>query len=400
MKFFKLLLINVFLILLLLIPLEFVLTHYFPENTNHSRVLSRFIRLREFALPNQTIFVRPSDAMKLYTENLAVKDYKIVVDSNGYIQSTNNVENPDYKIIFLGGSTTECLLMDDSLRFPSFVGKMFLEKNKKVNTYNSGISGNRTTHSLNILANKVIHGDFSHAVLMHNINDLVHLSLNNNYGQEKIPGRENLVTMTSPSVEDHDLSFFRRVGHITRIKKAFQIIYPEIYFRLHAMKKNSLFYHNQNGKYWDQFKRINEIQLELFSRNLLTFIEICRIHEIEPILMTQFNRISEKEFLNNPIFQQYLKNVSQSEVTVEEFCKTYQLFNQAILEIGKNENILTIDLAKTVPANNKYMYDLVHLTEEGSRLVGTEIYEQLFPMLNTQKVASDVLSNANENLSQ
>ena len=248
-KWLNVLVFNGLLLVTLLVGVEF----FFEKNSTTERpnnTLGRFVRLREEAMPNQMLSMRPLPNFLRFSDNLPDKDFYAKTDSLGFIQSETILPNAKLKIVFLGGSTTECFFVDDSLRFPSLVGKMFQNAGKSVNTYNSGVSKSHSLHSINILINKVIHRDFKVAVLMHNINDLVHLSYNGSYYEEKnSPTRSNIVTMTNPEISNHDLSYFKEFKIGFRLKKAFQLLFPDTFFRLHNVRNNM-----QNGETPDEFQ--------------------------------------------------------------------------------------------------------------------------------------------------
>jgi lysophospholipase L1-like esterase len=62
---------------------------------------------------------------------------------------------------------------------------------------------------------------------------------------------------------------------------------------------------------------------------------------------------------------------------VSEFIEIYDRFNQAIVEVGQANQVLVIDLARLIPREAAYMYDVVHLTPAGSRLAAQIISDHL-----------------------
>ena len=89
---------------------------------------------------------------------------------------------PDLTLVFLGGSTVACIYVDEESRFPSLVGQLLSQQTgKKVTSYNSGVGGNNSLHSLDILLNKIIPLKPDVVVMMHNINDLVALIYDKTY---------------------------------------------------------------------------------------------------------------------------------------------------------------------------------------------------------------------------
>jgi lysophospholipase L1-like esterase len=270
--------------------------------------VGRFIKLREYP-PNTVKLERPS---RNYIKNIAPntierKYYTITTDANGFIGPSDIHASPDLKIVFLGGSTTECLYMEETERFPYLVGRQLeAALNKKVNTYNGGVSANESMHSLNILMNKVLPLKPTMVVLMHNINDLVILRSQGSYGYP------------------HSLK-----SHVQTSKNVF-----------------SLYEFPESAQPVDDQSIQNE-----FKRNLKTFIAICKIRDIQPVLMTQANRVE-----NDPL---------------------YHRFNEIIRETGAEEGVRVIDLAHAIPRTPDMLYDSYHYTAKGAALAAQTITTEL-----------------------
>jgi hypothetical protein len=240
--------------------------------------IGRFIKLREHR-PHTVQWERPS---RNYIKNnapngLERKYYKIATDKNGFIMPSDVHSTPDLRIVFLGGSTTECLYMEETERFPYLVGRELEKKlGKKINTYNGGVSANESMHSLNILINKVLPMKPDYVVMMHNINDLLILRSQGGYGY-------------ADSLK----------SHVQTSKNV---------FTRHQFPPSTISYDPED-------------LTEAFSRNLNMFISICRIHKIVPILMTQANRVD-----NDPLYHRF--NEIICEVGKQEKVRVIDLANQ------------------------------------------------------------------------
>ena len=58
-----------------------------------------------------------------------------------------------------------------------------------------------------------------------------------------------------------------------------------------------------------------------------------------------------------------------------------ELYNQATRKLGKQENVLTIDLAQELEKNSDFFYDPTHFTNEGATEAAEIIYKRLLPYL-------------------
>ena len=375
--FLKILAVNLILLFLLIGTFEWVLEKVNPDERHHS-VLGRYINLRETALPNTHFTETPHPVFQHYTENLEMKNYDVVVDAQGFIRSETILPKAKTNIVFIGGSTTECRYVDDSLRFPSLVGKKLQQAGYSVNTCNAGVERSHSLNSLNILTNKILHHDFQVAVLMHGINDLVHLSYNGSFANdEKTPTRRNLVTVADPNFDDIDLYFFRNKGMAKRLEKSFQVLFPRLHYELLSTKVKVTSQQQPLEFGWEKMQPIGEAQFDEYRNNLQSFVALCRANGIRPVLMTQFNRVLEKEFSENPVFQPYTAKLQVSATSVTAFCDSYKKMNGIVREVAAEEGVLLIDLDAAVPKSKDYLYDMVHLHGAGSELVAETVFEHL-----------------------
>lgn len=342
----RLIFINSLIFLVLLIIVDFVL----GRKNNNRLGLPRHIMLREHRINSERFY------------NLEKKKYRLSTDNNGFILGTDNENIKDsVDILFLGGSTTECMFMDETNRFPYLVQEKLAEAlGKEISTLNGGVSGNNIMHSTLILLTKGIPIHPKIIVLMHNINDLAGLIVTGSYYKQ--PGNRSLIQ--SPSTNNIRL----------RIRYLLNAIIPNIYLKLRNKFSNAMFF--SNGK-WEKVKKSEFANYELieseFRKAICSFINIAKAHNIKVILMTQFNRMnmSEKKLIKQQTKTRYEKDKLLSMINI------YPKLNETIKQIARENEVGIIDLAKQVPGNKQYIYDLVHLNAEGSILVSDIITEYI-----------------------
>lgn len=316
---------------------------------------SRIISLREFP-PNSNFTVQPSEVVMSRTQNLKSKDYKIVTDNDGFIISENLLDSSydSVDIIFFGGSTTECLYVEENQRFPILINELMSHKNtgKPVISLNGGKSGNHSLHStLNLLAKGIKHRP-KYVVLMHNINDLVALLLTGSYWNS---AESRSVILKIPEGLSPLRSFFSSIKNLWC---------PNIYLALFNEIKKHQPIPDEWKKFRDSIPNLKWIQVEKsFAQSVKSFIQTAKINEIEVILMTQFNRFNPNDEFIKEIF---LKDKGKNFIDFETFCNHYQRFNEKIREIAVEEEVLLIDLDKAVPKDSMHLFDYVHLNTYGS----------------------------------
>jgi lysophospholipase L1-like esterase len=340
----------------------------FLEFSNHRKGLVfslegeiRYIRLREYR-PGTSLQMTLPKSHRPFTDNVFAKEYRFVIDKNGFIAPSRKYDHPDRVIVFLGGSTTECMFVDEDQRFPYVVGKMLEEETgKKINSYNGGMSGNNTLHAIDLLINKVIPLHPQVVVFMENINDLSTLLYEGTYWNQH--------TVRSPI---ETLQKTKLVGKLLK-----EILFPELNQAYRNLKESLA------TRPWDEFasargKRLTIDKAEFvrkFAMNLQTLICICQAHEITPVLMTQANRITDHP---DPVVAAYIGRYGDDTgISYAQLKDLYDAFNDAIREAGRKNHVMVIDLAQEIPANKKYIYDIVHFNDAGSQLAARIIAARL-----------------------
>jgi len=359
------------LFLVLIAGMEWYFKHRSSGKPSVRRGNERAIRLREY--PPGTVKIEEPDAafLRESAQNLVHKRYILRTDEQGFIMPSRRYDDPDRVLVFLGGSTTECMFVDEGLRFPALAGEILSrESGLKVNSYNGGRSGNNSLHSINVLTNKVIPLAPQVVVMMHNINDLVDLMLEKSYWNAH-PRRSPLITMhRAPTM-----------GDVVRARMNDWV--PHTMQAIGSFRSRGLAVRIDADEFAD--KRGTKItfdrtaMLRQFELNLRTFIELCRIRSITPVLMTQAHRLTDTpdEFITK-LMQPMQRDYG---IGYDVFKGLYDAFNDRIRTVGRRSGVLVIDLDRLVPKTGRYMYDLVHYHDEGSKYVAQIVSRALEPVL-------------------
>lgn len=347
--------------------------------------IKRYARLREHA-PNSHLVNSPytsatSDKNSSECTSLPPGEFHIYTDKNGFILSDHSKkykpsENLDYrKVLFLGGSTTELALMDEKERFPSLIEQRLNSDNPTQNSrfisLNSGNSGNTSAHSNLILLAKGIEEKPEIAVMMHAVNDLTVLLRSGGYNDQD----SDRGLVEEASLRQAALLILRSILPYTtdNIIKPLSIVVPSI-----LQNKRGEFHDNAYQKKVKSLKA--EKYINQFRSSLITFISLSRAHGINPVLMTQANRIGDHEFAKDCLDPRNAYGIS-----TEEYVNLYQSFNNAIRETAGRYKVPIVDLDKAVPKNKEYIFDSVHLTSKGS-LAAADAMTNIIKTLTVQTV--------------
>jgi len=99
--------------------------------------------------------------------------------------------------------------------------------------------------------------------------------------------------------------------------------------------------------------------------------------------MTQFNRYKANP---DPKIKEAMRGFEKdSGISAQQFKEIYDQFNEAIRQVGVQNGVLVIDLARLIPQEAAFMYDVVHLNPAGSQLAARIISEKLLPRLGNAR---------------
>ena len=224
-----LVLVVLFFLLVIVFGSEQLLKFINHRNGTFLETERRYIKLREYRPLSQMRLRFPKEHLK-YTDNVFPKVYKVDVDAKGFIKPSKKYDHPDLSLVFLGGSTTECMFMDELNRFPYQVGAILeQETGKRINSYNGGLSGNNSLHAIDLLLNKVIPMHPRVVVFMENINDLSTLLYEKTYWSRH--------TTRAP------LETLKKVKLVGKLLK--EILIPNLNFAYRNLKK-TVFPHEED----------------------------------------------------------------------------------------------------------------------------------------------------------
>lgn len=334
---------------------------YYSRPTQSGPV--RYINLREFSPWSLTWVKSPKEA------NLGNTVFAIRADDNGFIIPSKVHEHPDRTIVCLGSSTTECCNMEEDKRWPYLAGRL-LERDTglKVNSYNAGVSSNNTFNSIEILMNKVLPLRPQVVLILHNINDLTTLLYDKTYWSKN--------PITGPIIQV-ETSWENNL--VKTWWQSWETFFPNLYRKVTRFLKKSK---QQNTSVITAKQKLEvdkSLLLAEFGANLETFIQICRIRNIIPVLMTQANRFTQtpEPFLR----EAFIETERTRGVSYEMFKDLYDSFNNHIREVAAAKNVVLIDLAANIPQHQDYLYDAVHLTAFGCQKIAELVKEKVGPLL-------------------
>ena len=106
---------------------------------------------------------------------------------------------------------------------------------------------------------------------------------------------------------------------------------------------------------------------------------VCRARGITPVLMTMASRLAERP---DEEVRRGMGNLPGELLGDYPAMRgLFERFNETVRRVGAEEGVAVIDLARAIPQERRFVYDVVHLTDEGSERAAGLIAAALAPLL-------------------
>ena len=116
-----------------------------------------------------------------------------------------------------------------------------------------------------------------------------------------------------------------------------------------------------------------------YKTRLEKLITICREHNILPVLLTQ--PVLYGEGVDQASGVDLDHRFVAKDMDGATAWQVLELYNDMTREVGRERGVLVIDLARQMPKNSTYYFDLMHYTNAGAAQVADIIATQLTPFL-------------------
>jgi len=315
------------------------------------------------------------------------REYELRIDQAGFIWPSLVHDQPDFEIVFLGGSTTECLYVRPAARFPHLVGRLLEDRTAlKINSINAGRSGNNTMHAVLNYLGKVAPRRPRFVVLMEATNDIGVLNKNITYWNEaknislveddrKLRGRRPILDFLT-RLRERTIPFTSRV-----VSNGLNIIEEGVAgaFVQRAPSPAPAAKSAASAADRDEAEvRRRELLRNSFEPALRSFVRLAKVWGSEPVLMTQV-RVDETDggagdFLSPEALRQ--GNFDRA-----SFGSLHDYAAAIVRHVAVTEDAILIDLAVARRWTREDVYDGLHFTETGSRHVAEIVARALTPLI-------------------
>lgn len=262
--------------------------------------------------------------------------------------------NDVYSIITVGGSTTECSMLDDSKTWTEKLGKKLKSKHPNIWINNAGLDG-ATTYGHNILLDDYI--------LKLKPKMVIFLIGVNDRGRNDFNGEDgNLINRK----ESFIIKLIKK-SELANLINNLYLMYRTNKVNIGHELTNNVKAHSNNVP--NKPVILDSIQLEKilspYRKNLISYKERVR-------------QLAQKCIKNSikPVF------ITQPLVYDGEGWEIMELYNKSVIAICNELQIDYIDLANEMKKDQHYFYDSMHYTNEGAEMVSDIIFAHLNEYLN------------------
>jgi lysophospholipase L1-like esterase len=316
------------------------------------------------------------------------RESRFTTNSSGIRGDEFSVDD-DYRILALGGSTTECLYLDDSEAWPQVLQRRLngYQSELKVWVGNIGKSGHSTRdHILQLDLLVPRYPGIDAVLLLVGANDLLlrlmHDDLDKSYLREELEDEEKLLLHAFTEFPLRGKTFFERsrvwrgIARLTERAKATHRV--EVQDRAGAVSRVWRLVRQRAPK-TDELPDLT-MALEEYKESLRTLADVAQKHGIRPILVTQptlwradlpphLDRLLAMGGRGFPVATSYY--------TVGALTQALQAYNAALLSVCGERRLECVDLAPLLPQDASVFYDDFHFNEGGADKVGSALAKQL-----------------------
>lgn len=292
-----------------------------------------------------------------YERNITLKNGHSAGLDKSIHYSTNSIgfrgDNPPalfedfYTIFTIGGSTTECSLLDDTKTWSHLLHQSLLQEFDSIWLNNAGIDGCSTFGHKILLSEHIFKFKPDMVIFLVGVNEM--LVANSNLG-DRFLGTTREYKLRELSQKSELLSFIWNLYRL-QFSKEIKVKHGYIGELVELQKK----------EFEDQYEFYLSDQ-KTYRERLDSMVKECIKRGVIPVLVTQ------------PIYN------------LTKYNKFFfvQLYNEVTIDVGLNNDVFVIDLSSKLANLPEYYYDPMHYTNQGAKEVARIIFNELKTNSNFQ----------------
>lgn len=280
-------------------------------------------------------------------------------------------------IVTVGGSTTECYELAEDKTWPHVLEKKLQPEFKHPWVNNAGFCGYSTFGNIILVKDFIAKLNPKVLIFLVGINDL-------GVGEAR-EYDTRLKTLNFRSLERMLASLANYSELAAAALNIYRYYFPKSVMAVAAREMGEIDLKSYSTleitpEQRQAIKQLHrEKYLPLFGERIRELIALSRGHGMEPVFLTQ-------PVLYGPGVDE-LTGINLAALRVsgdmngDVGWEVLELYNDVVRQRGREAGVLVIDLAREMPKNSAYYYDLMHYTNAGAELVADIVAAQLTPFL-------------------
>ncbi len=293
------------------------------------------------------------------------------------------------KIITVGGSTTECLYLSDDKTWSHDLCQKLKEKFRYIWLNNAGLDGHSTYGHIKLLEEYLVDLKPKPDVLLFlvGVNDMGRLTKTtpDEMLSNKVEGVDyQYYILKDWKVWAEDWTLLRRAAYHSKVFSLALNLSRYFQAKEQGLTHKGLDFATLKTVDMtpdDKEKHLSVIKKSLreYRKRLKKLVNLSRSNRIKPVFVTQPEVFGD---VVDDVTKRYLGNLEAANGMNGNFhWEILELYNDITREVGKEENILVIDLAREMPKSTRYFYDGIHYGNKGAQKVAEIIDKNLTPFL-------------------
>jgi hypothetical protein len=260
-------------------------------------------------------------------------------------------------IIAVGGSTTECFYLSDSVCWTNLLASELRKQNDKIWINNAGYQGHSTYGNFILVNDYIKYLKPKYILLLEGMNEV-------NRTDIKIDE-----SIAADSKKTSPWGWIKRhsyvVSTVLNIQRKFMADELGVTDNNYDLTKTETLV--LADSYLDSATK-NQIPLvNGYVKRLNEIIDTCLANNIQPVLITQPSLFGDaKDCITGTDLSTIKIN---DRYNSQLLWRLIELYNDATRQIAQRKNLLLVDLAHKMPKCSKYFYDVCHFTNAGSKKV-------------------------------
>lgn len=275
-------------------------------------------------------------------------------------------------ILTVGGSTTECFYISDHKTWAYLLGEKLKRHYKNLWLNNAGFNGQST---------------FGHIILMNDYVVNLHPKVVIFFTGANDIGRDEPCLLDHVTRRDKYISlkdFLAKNSEVFNIGLNIgrAVFGKRSWLKDDAQKDWTRFDHGEVSDA-DMEKDLSlhrSLYLAGYRMRLITLLQMARQKGIEPVLVTQPSVVGDVIDPSSGVDMSTLRLAEGRSGRSQS--RLFELYNDVVRDVAVQNDVFLVDLARELPKDSLYFYDVIHFTNQGQEKVAEIVSTDLKPYLD------------------